>query len=279
MVEFKKKFKIYILGIKFFLVLFIGNVCVLNCVYCGKYYFEGMRKFECGEFLSYCFRLVEEGYNGCFLSGGMDGCLKVFFDFYVNEIKEIKKRMNFKFNVYVGFIDESDLEWVKYVDVVFFDFVGDNDVIRCVYKIDKIVDDYLRVFDILIEVGVRVVLYIMIGLDFGKIYWEYKVIDMLVKYLIDVFVFDVLILIKGIEMENVLKLSVEESFEVVKYVCEMFDGELSIGCMRFFGRWRLEFDRGVILIGVDRLMNLFRKVIEWVKGIRDVEIIYECCVM
>lgn len=255
MAEPKKKLKIYIPGIKFPSVSLTGNACALNCAHCGKHYLEGMRKPERGELLSYCLRLAEEGYNGCLLSGGMDGRLKVPLDFYANEIKEIKKRTNLKLNAHVGFIDESDLEWVKYVDVVSLDFVGDNDVIRRVYKIDKTVDDYLRVLDILTEAGVRVAPHITIGLDFGKIHWEYKAIDMLVKYPIDVLVLDVLIPTKGTEMENVPKPSVEESLEVVKYAREMFDGELSIGCMRPLGRWRLEFDRGAILTGVDRLTN------------------------
>ncbi|NJF24030.1 radical SAM protein, partial [Thermococcus sp. GR5] len=84
---------------------------------------------------------------------------------------------------------------------------------------------------------------------------------------------------KGTEMENVPKPGVEESLKVVEYARERFDGELSIGCMRPMGRWRVEFDRGAVLKGVDRLTNPPRKVIEWAKTVREVEIIYECCVM
>ncbi|AMQ18649.1 radical SAM protein [Thermococcus peptonophilus] len=279
MVETRKKLKIYIPGIKFPSVSLTGNTCALNCAHCGKHYLEGMRKPERGELLDYCLKLARDGYNGCLLSGGMDGRLKVPLDFYAEEIREIKRRTNLKLNAHVGFIDESDLEWVKYVDVVSLDFVADDDVIKRVYKIDKTVEDYLRILNLLTEAGVRVAPHITIGLDFGKIHWEYKAIDLLVKYPIDVLVLDVLIPTKGTEMENVPKPSVEESLEVVKYARERFDGELSIGCMRPLGRWRLEFDKGAILAGVDRLTNPPRKVIEWAKTIRDVEIIYECCVM
>lgn len=279
MAEPKKKLKIYIPGIKFPSVSLTGNACALNCTHCGKHYLEGMRKPERGELLDYCLKLAEEGYKGCLLSGGMDGRLKVPLDFYADEIKEIKKRTNLKLNAHVGFIDESDLEWVKYVDAVSLDFVGDTEVIRRVYKIDKTVGDYLRVLDLLTGAGIKVAPHITIGLDFGKIWWEYKAIDMLVEYPIDVLVLDVLIPTKGTEMENVPKPSVEESLKVVKYARERFDGELSIGCMRPLGRWRLEFDKGAVLAGVDRLTNPPRKVIEWARTVRDVEIIYECCVM
>jgi uncharacterized radical SAM superfamily protein len=275
----KKKLKVYIPGIKFPSISVTGNACALNCAHCGRHYLEGMKKPERGELLNYCLKLAEEGYNGCLLSGGMDGRLKVPLDLYADEIREIKRRTKLKLNAHVGFIDENDLEWVKYVDVVSLDFVGDDGVIRRVYKIDKTVEDYLRVLDLLTEAGVRVAPHITIGLDFGKIWWEYRAIDLLVQYPIEVLVLDVLIPTKGTEMENVPKPSVEESLKVVRYARERFGGELSIGCMRPLGRWRLEFDKGAVLAGVDRLTNPPRKVIEWAKTIRDVEIIYECCVM
>ncbi|ASJ06166.1 radical SAM protein [Thermococcus pacificus] len=275
----RKKLKIYIPGIKFPSVSVTGNACALNCAHCGKHYLEGMRKPERGELLSYCLDLSRKGYAGCLLSGGMDGRMKVPLDFYADEIREIKRRTNLKLNAHVGFIDENDLEWLRWVDVVSLDFVGDDDVIKRVYKIDKTVKDYLRILDILTENGIRVAPHITIGLDFGKIHWEYKTIDLLMNYPIDVLVLDVLIPTKGTEMENVPKPSVEESLKVVKYARERFDGEISIGCMRPLGKWRLDFDRGAVLAGVDRLTNPPRKIIEWAKTVRDVEVIYECCVM
>ena len=275
----RKKLKIYIPGIKFPSISLTGNACALNCAHCGRHYLGGMRKPGRKELLNHCLDLAKNGYRGCLLSGGMDGRLKVPLDLYADEIREIKHRTNLKLNAHVGFIDESDLEWIKYVDVVSLDFVGDDDVIRRVYKIDKRVEDYLKILDLLTGAGVRVAPHITIGLDFGKIHWEYRAIDMLLDYPIDVLVLDVLIPTKGTEMENVPKPSVEESLDVVRYAREHFEGELSIGCMRPLGRWRLDFDRGAILLGVDRLTNPPRKVIEWAKKIRDVEIIPECCVM
>lgn len=275
----KRKLKIYIPGIKFPSISVTGNACALNCAHCGRHYLEGMRKPERRELLNYCLDLDRKGYLGCLLSGGMDGRLKVPLDFYADEIKEIKRRTNLKLNAHVGFIDEADLEWLRWVDVVSLDFVGDDGVIKRVYKIDKTVRDYIRILDLLTENGIKVAPHITIGLDFGRIHWEYKAIDMLVEYPIDVIVLDVLIPTKGTEMEGVPKPSVEESLDVVRYARERFEGELSIGCMRPLGRWRLDFDRGAVLAGVDRLTNPPRKVIEWAKTLREVEMIYECCVM
>lgn len=275
----RKKLKIYIPGVKFPSISLTGNYCALNCAHCGRHYLEGMRKPTRRELLDYCLDLEREGYNGCLLSGGMDARLKVPLDKYADEIREIKERTNLKLNAHVGFIDEKDLEWVRYVDAVSFDFVADDDVIRRVYRINKTVDDYLKVLDLLTEAGIRVAPHVTIGLDFGRIHWEYRAIDLLVKYPIDVLVLDVLIPTKGTEMDNVPKPGVEESLDVVRYARDRFDGEISVGCMRPLGRWRLDFDRGAVLAGVDRLTNPPRKVIEWAKTIRDVEVIYECCVM
>ncbi len=275
----RKKLKIYIPGIKFPSISITGSACSLNCAHCGKHYLEGMRRPERGELLSYCLDLDRKGYIGCLLSGGMDGRLKVPLDFYAEEIMKIKHRTNLKLNAHVGFIDRDDLEWLRYVDVVSLDFVGDDDVIRRVYKIDRTVEDYLRILDILTNAGIKVAPHITIGLDFGRIHWEFRAIDMLMEYPIDVLVLDVLIPTKGTEMENVPKPSVEDSLKVVKYAREKFDGELSIGCMRPLGRWRLNFDRGAVLLDVDRLTNPPKKIIEWAKTIREVEVLYECCVM
>ena len=274
-----KKLKVYIPGISFPSISLTGDYCALNCAHCGKHYLKGMKKVTKHNLVEYCKSLEKEGYKGCLLSGGMDSRLKVPLDLYSSEIEQIKKETKLKLNAHVGFIDEGDLEWIKHVDVVSLDFVGDDDVIKRVYKIEKGVKDYLEIIELLISNGIKVAPHITIGLDFGKIWWEYKAIDMLVEYPIDVLVLNVLIPTRGTEMESLAVPSVEESLKVVRYAREKFSGELSIGCMRPLGKWRLEFDKRAIEDGIDRIANPPRKVIEWAKKIREVEIIYECCVM
>ena len=275
----KRKLKIYIPGIKFPSISLTGSYCSLNCAHCGRHYLESMLKVTRSSLLEKCREMEKEGHSGCLLSGGLDSRLKVPIDRFANEIKAIKSETNLKLNTHVGFIDESDLEWIKYVDVVSLDFVGDDEVIKRVYKIDKTVKDYLKILDLLTGAGVKIAPHITIGLDFGRIWWEYSAIDLILQYPIDVLVLDVLIPTKGTEMERINAPEVEKSLKVVEYARGKFNGELSIGCMRPRGRWRLEFDRGAVLAGVDRLTNPPRKIIEWSKTIRDVEIIYECCVM
>ncbi|RLF92000.1 radical SAM protein [Thermococci archaeon] len=274
-----RKLKVYIPGIKFPSISVTGNYCYLNCAHCGRHYLKGMMKVTRKSLVERCIEMEREGYAGCLLSGGMDERLKVPLDKFKEEIKEIKERTKLKINAHVGFVDESDLDWLKYVDVVSLDFVGNDDVIRRVYKVNKSVEDYLRILDILTSNGIEVAPHITIGLDFGRVHWEFKAIDMLINYPIKVLVLDVLIPTPGTEMANVEKVPVDVAIEVVKYARERFEGELSIGCMRPFGRWREEFDKKAIIVGIDRITNPPRKVTEWARTIRDVEVHYECCVM
>ena len=274
-----KKLKIYIPGISFPSISLTGTYCALNCAHCGKHYLETMKKVTRKNLVEYCKNLEREGYKGCLLSGGLDHRLKVPLDIYSCEIKQIKKETKLKLNAHVGFIDESDLEWVRYVDVISLDFVGADEVIKRVYGIEKSVKDYLRIIDLLTSNGVKVAPHITIGLDFGKIWWEYTAIDQLIGYPIDVLVLNVLIPTKGTKMEGLTPPSVGESLKVVRYARQHFKGELSIGCMRPPGKWRVEFDRKAIEEGIDRITNPPRKIIEWAKKTRDVEIIYECCVI
>ncbi|ASJ16703.1 biotin synthase [Thermococcus chitonophagus] len=274
-----RKLKVYIPGVRFPSISVTGNYCYLNCAHCGRHYLEGMMKVTRKSLVERCLEMEREGYVGCLLSGGMDERLKVPLDKFKDEIRKIKEKTKLKINAHVGFVDESDLEWLKYVDVVSLDFVGDDAVIRRVYKINKTVKDYLGVLDLLTSNGIEVAPHITIGLDFGKVHWEFKAIDTLINYPIKVLVLDVLIPTPGTEMANVKKVPVDVAVEVVKYAREKFEGELSIGCMRPFGRWREEFDKKAILAGVDRITNPPRKIIEWARTIRDVEVHYECCVM
>jgi len=176
-----KKLKIYVPGVKFPSISLTGSYCALNCAHCGGHYLANMKKPTRKELLNFCLDLERSGGLGCLLSGGMDSRLKVPVDRYAEELREIKRRTNLKLNAHVGFIDENDLDWLKYVDVVSLDFVGNDDVIKRVYRIDKTVEDYLRIVELLTENGIKVAPHITIGLDFGRIHWEYRAIDLLVQ--------------------------------------------------------------------------------------------------
>ncbi|AEH24299.1 radical SAM protein [Pyrococcus yayanosii] len=274
-----RKLKVYIPSVKFPPISVTGNYCHLNCAHCDHHYLEGMLKVTRRNLVDYCKALEREGYMGCLLSGGLDERLKVPLDRFAEEIKAIKRETSLKLNAHVGFIDEDDLEWLRYVDIVSLDFVGNDDVIRRVYKIDKTVKDYLRILELLTENKIKVAPHITIGLDFGRIHWEFSAIDTLAQYPIDVLVLNVLIPTKGTEMEGVPKPGVDETIRVVEYAREHFGGEISVGCMRPFGRWREEFDRKAILADIDRLTNPPKNVLGWAKTVREVEILYECCVL
>ncbi len=270
--------KVYIPGSEFPSVSLTGTSCSLNCAHCGRHYLRGMLDGRVS-LLKACSR---PGVTGCLISGGFDERLKVPIDEHVDELKELKRR-GLRINAHVGFIDEDDLDWVKYVDVVSFDFVGDRSVVKRVYGIDKGIEDYLKVMDMLSSEGVKVAPHVTLGLDFGRVWWETNTIDRLKDYDPEVIVLDVLIPTRGTTMGRVgVKApSVEESLAVVEHARDVFDGELSVGCMRPGGTWRREFDMGAVRLGVNRLVNPPRSILKWARhelGM-DVEVRKECCVI
>ncbi len=271
--------KVYIPGKRFPSVSVTGTACHLNCAHCGRHYLKGMVDGS-RSLKNVC---LKPGINGCLISGGLDGRLKVPIDRHAEELKELKK-MGLKINAHVGFIDESDIEWLRYVDVVSLDFVGSDEVIRRVYGIKKRVRDYIEVIELLTSEGIRVAPHLTIGLDFGRVWWEKEAVETLSSYWpkIDILVLDALIPTKGTDMWNagVKEPSIVESMEVLGYARELFRGELSVGCMRPRGKWRKEFDRKAIKEGINRITNPPRDAIEFAKelGMR-IRIIEECCVM
>ena len=276
--------KVYVPGKKFPSVSVTGRSCFLNCAHCGRHYLMGMIDGR-ASLVDACLKGSRDAnVKGCLISGGFDGRLKVPIDKHVEELRELKKR-GLKINAHVGFVDESDLEWIRYVDVVSLDFVGSDDVIRRVYGIDKTVKDYLRVMDLLTSEGVKVAPHVTIGLDFGRVSWEREAVEMLSSYepRVKVIVLDALIPTKGTAMWHVgvEEPPLNESVEVVEYARDVFGGELSVGCMRPRGSWRREFDGKAIDVGVDRITNPPKSVLEWAQNElgKKIERFDECCVM
>ncbi|NPA47036.1 MAG: radical SAM protein [Thermococci archaeon] len=272
--------KVYVPGRNFPSVSVTGRSCHLNCAHCGRHYLRGMVDAR----RSLKEACLKPGVNGCLISGGLDGRLKVPVDRYRDELMELK-REGLKINAHVGFVDESDLEWLRYVDVVSLDFVGDDGVIRRVYGIEKTVRDYLDIMDLLISENIRVAPHVTVGLDFGRIWWEKPALEILSSYEPDVkiVVLDFLIPTKGTVMwrAGVREPSLDESLDVVRYARDTFGGELSVGCMRPRGPWRREFDSRAVEMGIDRITNPPKSVVRRAQEElgKEIKLFKECCVM
>lgn len=229
-----KELKVYRPLPKFPPISVTGKGCFLNCKHCGRKYLLGMLHASQSNLYEIVKNLVEkEEINGILISGGLDSELKIPLPWEI--IKKIKRDFELKVNVHVGFIDKKDIEKLveAEVDVVSLDFVSDNKVIEEIYGIKKNVNDYIEIMMGLEDENVPYAPHVTIGLDWGKIHWEFNAIKYLSKRKAKVTVFNILIPTKGTMMEKVKPPSNREIRELFIYARKMLsDKELSLGCMR-----------------------------------------------
>jgi len=124
------------------------STCALNCVHCQGYFIKGMD------------RSIDEDCNSFLISGGCDenGCIDFDFDL----MKDMKKEGK-KINVHSGLVDEKTAKDIgKYADVVSYDFVTDNKVIKEIYHLNRTEEDYIQSYKWL-KKYCRVVPHILIG--------------------------------------------------------------------------------------------------------------------
>lgn len=249
-----------------------GGGCALDCSHCNKHYIEQMDTLDSP---------VPENTKSFLISGGLDKDGKSFILNQKKKLLNIKKSGNYRFNSHVGFVEEEELDaMAQVVDYVSFDFVSDSDVIKTVYKLEKDVDEYIELYKRLTH-KVKVYPHITIGLDRGKIHWEYEAIDILKELGADRLVLNVLIPTPGTEFADVEAPDLDEVRKVFKYAREVFKDEiLIVGCMRPIGRYRADMDVMAIEEGVDRIVKptpKARKLAE-TNGFQ-ISYFYECCAL
>lgn len=248
-----------------------GGGCALDCGHCNKHYIEQMDDLQ---------DTVSETTESYLLSGGLKADGKSFILDREDELLEIKAK-GYKFNSHIGFVDEEELDaMAKIIDYVSFDFVSDAAVIKSVYNLDKSVDEYIEQYKML-STRMKVYPHITIGLNKGKIHWEYEAIDILHSLGADRLVLNVLIPTPGTEFANVPNPDLDEVREVFKYARRVFEGKpLIVGCMRPIGRYRVEMDKMAVEEGVDRIVQPTphaRKLAEEM-GMK-VEYMSQCCAL
>ncbi|MFA6991968.1 MAG: radical SAM protein, partial [Candidatus Gracilibacteria bacterium] len=249
-----------------------GQGCALNCKHCNKHYLKQMDTLDSS---------TPENIKSFLISGGLKKDGNSFILDKKKELTDLKKKGNYRFNSHIGFVNPDELnEIVKVVDYVSFDFVSDSKVIKKVYNLDKDSKEYVEQYKLLAS-KIDTFPHITIGLDEGKIHWEYDAIDILHKLGAKKLVLNVLIPTKNTEFENVKPSDLDEVQKVIKYARMVFkDGTLIIGCMRPGGEYRSKLDQIAVKEGIDRIVKPTpeaRKLAE--KMGLNISYLYECCVL
>jgi uncharacterized radical SAM superfamily protein len=184
-------------------------------------------------------------------------------------------------NWHVGFVSEEEMETIApLVDVVSFDFVGDDATINEVYGLERTVDDYVRTYQLLRR-HARTLPHVTLGLRGGQIGHELHAFEWLQELGVDGLVLLVFIPTQGTRYADRQPLPVAVVADLVAEARIRFpDVPLYLGCMRPKGRYRAQIDPLAVKAGINVLVAPSRAAREAAAelGLRARES-RECCVL
>lgn len=249
-----------------------GRACALNCAHCNKHYLKQMAPLA---------KPIPKNTQSLLISGGLKKNGQSFILDHEKELARLKKSGSYRLNAHIGFTSPQELDQIaKIVDCVSFDFVSDTAVIQKVYKIDKNQQDYLKLYKLL-ATKTTVFPHITIGLDAGRIHWEYEAIDILNDLGADRLVLNVFIPTPGTDFADSPKPDLKEVRKVLKHARRVFKNKILIlGCMRPAGKYRAELDQIAIEEGIDRLVQPTPQARTLAKKLNlEISEASECCVL
>jgi uncharacterized radical SAM superfamily protein len=194
------------------------------------------------------------GMTSCLISGGCDSQGRVPVTSQWSHVAGL--RPGRILNWHVGMISEEEMGTIApYVDIVSFDFVGDNDTISEVYGLDYTVGDYVQRY-IMLRRYAKVVPHLTLGLRGGSLSGEYTALHILEEIGLDALVVLVLIPTPGTRYASCQPPSLEEvaSF-LLTARSTLPNTPLYLGCMRPGGRYRHQLDPLAVRIGVNKIVN------------------------
>ena len=222
-----------------------GTYCALDCAHCGGYYLQHMKPI---------WEADAKGARSYLISGGCDSRGRVPVTAHLEKIKTL--RQGRKMNWHVGLIEEGQMRLIApYVDLISFDFVGDDETIRQVYGLELRVEDYARTYQMLRRYA-PVLPHITIGLKGGKLAGEYCALEVLAEMGAEGLVFLVFIPTPGTRYADRQPPAPEEAAEVIAYARLRFPKKpVYLGCMRPYGEYRTRLDCLAVRAGVNKIVS------------------------
>jgi uncharacterized radical SAM superfamily protein len=247
-----------------------GRHCALDCAHCGGHYLEGMRPIWEAE---------PDGSTSCLISGGCDPSGRVPVLAHLDAVRGW--RQGRRLNWHVGFVAEHEMQTiVPLVDVVSFDFVGDDQTIREVYGIERTVEDYVATYRLLRRYA-RTLPHITIGLRCGELGHELPALELLQDLGVDGLVFLVLMPTPGTRYAGCTPPLPGLVANVMAEARVRLPGiPLYLGCMRPKGSYRDELDPLAVRAGVNVIVSPSRsaRLLATELGLSTCQT-RECCVL
>lgn len=245
-----------------------GVDCELDCAHCGGHYLKSMVPV---------WRADPQGATSCLISGGCDSSGRVPVTNHLDEVKRI--RPGRIMNWHVGLIGDREAEIIEpYVDIISFDFVGDNDTIREVYGLDRSVEDYVATYQLL-RSYTTVLPHITVGLKGGCISGEYKALDILEELGLEGLTFIVFIPTPGTRYAEREPPGVEEVLDLLVEARLRFPTiPIHLGCMRPRAEYRDRLDPLAVRAGLNVIVSPARAAVSLAQELElRVDRREECC--
>lgn len=145
-----------------------GEQCALDCAHCGGHYLGGMRSI---------WETEPDDSTSCLISGGCDPTGHMPVLAHLDRVRAWREGRTM--NWHVGFVTEAELKIIApLVDLISYDFVGDDATIREVYGTDRTVDDYVETYRLLRRYS-RTLPHVTIGLRGGELGHELPALELL----------------------------------------------------------------------------------------------------
>jgi hypothetical protein len=247
-----------------------GQQCALDCAHCGGHYLGGMRPIWEAE---------PDASTSCLISGGCDPTGRVPVLAHADAVRAW--RTGRTMNWHVGFVTEDEMQTLApLVDVVSFDFVGDDRTIREVYGTGRTVDDYVQTYRLLRR-HARTLPHVTLGLRGGELGHELPAFELLQELGADGLVLLVLMPTPGTRYAGRAPLEPAVAADLMAEARLRFpDVPLYLGCMRPKGTYRNQLDPLAVRAGINVIVSPSRPARELAAelGLSAREM-RECCVL
>jgi lipoyl synthase len=222
-----------------------GPHCALSCAHCGGHYLKGMRPI---------WETEPDGAGTVLISGGCDSRGRVPVLAHTEQVRAW--RAGRLMNWHVGFVSEAEMEAIApLVDVVSFDFVGDDETAREVYGLDVSVDDYEATYRLLRR-HARTIPHVTIGLRGGALGHEMPALERLQALGADGLVLLVFMPTPGTRYADRLPPGPEAVAGLAAEARQRFpDVSIYLGCMRPKGVYREAVDPLAVRAGVNVIVS------------------------
>jgi uncharacterized radical SAM superfamily protein len=247
-----------------------GEQCALDCAHCGGHYLGGMRPIWASE---------PDGSTSCLVSGGCDPLGRVPVLAHLDRVRAW--RQDRKMNWHVGFVSEAEMEVIApLVDVVSFDFVGDNATIHEVYGTGRTVEDYVETYRLLQRYSPTLP-HVTIGLRGGALGHELPAFELLQDLGVDGLVILIFVPTPGTRYADRQPTPVAEAADLLAEARIRFpDVPLYLGCMRPKGAYRQELDPLAVRAGYNVIVSPARSARQQAADLALTACqIRECCVL